>query len=69
MKITKKKKFSVGYENKLFATCQREQYDTVRYGRGVLKVHDLGTVAYDRDLTSNYQRVDNFEFQNQHESK
>ena len=25
---------------------------TVRYGREVLKVHDLGTVAYDRDLTS-----------------
>ena len=42
---------------------------TLRYGRGVFKVHDLGIVAYDRDLTSNYQRVGNFEFQNQHESK
>ena len=64
MEILKKKKFSVGYENKLFGTCKR-----VQYGRAVLKVHDLGIVAYDRDLTSNYQRVDNFEFQNQHESK
>lgn len=43
--------------------------EQVNVSTEVLTVRDLGTVAYDRDLTSNYQRVDNVEFENQHESE